>query len=295
MLCLSLLMASFVVSPAGAQAATTKKKSLTLYAGELTVAYDIGAMVDSAKSSNKKVVSVTMGDTFSHDVFLTAKKAGKATVTVKAGKGDTHKLAITVKKPDFDTDLILTESGIMATCTNNMEVPFESTVECTLRDTQGKVLTQKTATIKRLPGKPTYHYWWQSKSNLSQIDPKQSTVKVTSMHRYVFANRKTADLDWVIKDVSSKIKANVVDVTPEEGEYATSDNFKIKLKNTLTDTAFITVYILLYDEDNNLLRVQQETAIMLMPKSSDTVVIDASNEYDHYELIVYGYRIYKKK
>lgn len=297
MLCLSLFVAPLIGNPVRAQAAGTKTKSLTLYAGENEAFYYVGEMIKANKvsSSNKKVVTAEPEDSMSYKVYLTAKKAGKATVTIQTVRGGTHKLKVTVKKPDFDTDLIVSEKGIIFTSKNNMDQYFKTGVKCTLRDKTGEVLWQKVVGMYQLPGKTYYSYYGQSKSLLDRIDPKKSTVEVTWFHRFVLGDdTQPSDLRYVYNDVSKKIKSSVK-VTREARYVLTYDYFKIKLKNPLKYDVHTNIYILFYDEEGNLLRVTHDIIIGgVTAKKSETVEIQAYTDYDHYEILIYGYEIHKK-
>lgn len=298
-LVLTLFAAALAAGPTKAQAAKVIKKNITLYQGERDVFYDAGAMVTKVSSSNKKIVTAKEKDAMSFHVILSAKKAGKATVTVKASKGtkQTHKLSITVKKPKFDTDLILTEGGIVFTSVNRMPQYFDAEVTCTLRDAEGNELWQKTRSLRQLPDKTSYAYYGQSKKLLEKIDPEQSTVEVTSFHRYQQGVETTpCDLRYVYKDVSDKVKSSMkVKVTPDENEFLPRDVFEIKLKNPSSHQMSPDVFILFYDEEDNLLRIGHVVFYSLYKKGETTTkTIDVSPQYDHYEIVVNAYVKYKK-
>lgn len=287
MLVLSLFAASLAANPAQAFAAKSAKKNITLYLGENDVLYYAGAMVTKATSSSKKTVTANPEDALSYKVVLSAKKTGKATVTVNMPKGVTHKLAVTVKKPKFDTDLSLTGSGIVISSTNRMPQYFKTRVECTLRDAEGEVLWKKDIGFKQLPEKTYYFYWGQSSSLLEQVDLDQSTVEVTSFERFRLGASGPSDLRYVYKDVSDKIKSSVK-VTPDEKAVVPTDNFEIKLKNpSSAHNVSVTVYLMFYDEDDNLLRLTRDTTL-LAKKETETRTVRVSAKYDHYEMILYG-------
>lgn len=289
MLVLSLFAVSLAINPAQAQAA--KNKKITLYQGENDVSYHAGALVTDVTSSSKKTVTANPKDGLSTEVILKAKKTGKATVTVKMPKGVTHKLSVTVKKPDFETDLFLTEGGIVFSSTNHMPQYFRATVECTLKDAGGKVLWQKSVDFDQLPEKTDYYYFGHSKSLLEQIDLDKSTVKIKWFGRHRLGSSGPSDLSYVCNDVSDKIKSSV-EVTTDEMNIVPKDSFEIELKNPTSRRVIGVVYLMFYDEDDNLLRLTKEH-FLLNKKETDTETVRVSTGYDHYEMFVYAVQKYK--
>ena len=67
-----------------------------------------------------------------------------------------------------------------------------------------------------------------------------------------------------------------------------TDNFEIKLKNpSSAHNVSVTVYLMFYDEDDNLLRLTRDTTL-LAKKETETRTVRVSAKYDHYEMILYG-------
>ncbi len=69
------------------------KKKTTVYVGSSEILELTGTNIKSAKSSNKKIATVTSKGK------VTAKKAGKAIITLKGTDGRTYKCTVTVKNP----------------------------------------------------------------------------------------------------------------------------------------------------------------------------------------------------
>lgn len=289
MLCLTLFAGLLIINPTPAQAAKVVKKNYTLYLGENDVYYNTHTYVSKVSSSSKKTVKATGGGLDSK-VYLSAKKTGKATVTIKLPKGVTHKLSVTVKKPKFETDLYLTEKGIVFTSTNHTKQYFRTTVECKLRDKTGKELWKKSKNFDQLPGRTDYCYASQSSSLLEQVDLDKSTVKVTWFGRYRLGNSGASDLDHVCNDISDQIKSSVK-ITPDDTYILPKYIFEIKLKNPTSHRVMSNVYLFFYDEEDQLLKITRIPAF-IDKKKTETETEWVYGTYDHYEMIINGVEEY---
>lgn len=275
----ALAMIATVIPVVNAEAATTKK--MTLYVGEAVYFTDYGK-VSSVTSSKKSVVSAAKDKENNTHANLKAKKAGTSTVTVKTKYGTT-KIKVTVKKLAFDVKLThLSEGSVLVSVKNNTKQAFDyANVTYTLKGADGEVLEKDKKLISDLlPGKTSYTTISYSSYSFT-IDINQCSGKISDVSR---------SLSATYKDRSSKVAITDTEDTQINPGYST---ITLKMENKSSSSVSGSVFILLYDEADQLIGVRP-VSIYLKGNAVETETIKIDTEYtyksyDHYKLKTVAY------
>ena len=278
--CLALAMLITIIPPVTAEAAT---KSLVLYKGE-ELQYTNYYTVKSVSSSKKSVISISKDKKKDYYANIKAKKTGKSTITIKT-KYNTTKYNVTVKKMNFKvTYKQLASDKVLMCVKNNMKSTFEDVkFTYTLRDASGAVVQKKEIIVSDiLPGKTSYT---TISTYGTEVDASQCSAKFAQSSREPLT--KYASLN-------SKVKSSV-----KEKNGDGYIEFSVKLKNNSKSSARGSVFMLLYDSDNNIIGLKNFTVYGLDAGNVKTEQIRVYNSsysefasYNHYKIIP---ALYSKK
>lgn len=279
--CLALAMLITIIPPVTAEAAT---KSFVLYKGE-ELQYTNYYTVKSVSSSKKSVISISKDKKKDYYANIKAKKTGKSTITIKT-KYNTTKYNVTVKKMNFKvTYKQLASDKVLMCVKNNMKSTFEDVkFTYTLRDASGAVVQKKEIIVSDiLPGKTSYT---TISTYGTEVDASQCSAKFTQSGREPLTKYTS---------LNSKVKSTV---TEESGDGYIELSIKLK-NNTKSSSARGTVFILLYDSDNNVIGLKDITVYGLDAgnvKTDEVRVYNSSYSefasYDHYKIVP---ALYSKK
>ena len=269
---LALAMIVTLVPPVTAEAA--KAKSIVLYKGEVVeVSDNFYSTVKSVSTSKKSIVAAKKDSKRDYKAVLTAKKAGKSTVTIKTKRG-TLKYAITVKNYKFAVSFKdIGNNKILMTVKNNNKDAFDQ-VQFTysLCDASGNEVEKKEKVFSDLlPGKKSYETI--SVYGLD-IDPSQCSAKVKANNRY---------LDAKYTNLGSKVK-----VTTTENTTSDYTEITLKMKNNSKSSARGSVFVLIYDAQDNILDMRDLYVGTLDAgnvKTESVKIYNYIGEYDHCEVV----------
>ena len=264
--CLALAMLITIIPPVTAEAAT---KSLVLYKGE-ELQYTNYYTVKSVSSSKKSVISISKDKKKDYYANIKAKKTGKSTITIKT-KYNTTKYNVTVKKMNFKVTYKQLASDKVLMCVK------------TLRDASGAVVQKKEIIVSDiLPGKTSYT---TISTYGTEVDASQCSAKFAQSSREPLT--KYASLN-------SKVKSSV-----KEKNGDGYIEFSVKLKNNSKSSARGSVFMLLYDSDNNIIGLKNFTVYGLDAGNVKTEQIRVYNSsysefasYDHCKIVP---ALYSKK
>lgn len=270
---LAVAMIVTILPPVTAQAAT-KTEKMTLYKGEiLEVSDNYLSTVKSVSTTKKSIVAAKKDPKRDYKAVLTAKKTGKSTVTVKTKRG-TFKYAITVKNYNFAVSFKdIGNNKILMTVKNNNKDAFDQ-VQFTysLCDASGNVVEKKEKVFSDLlPGKKSYETI--SVYGLD-IDPSQCSAKVKANNRYP---------DAKYTNLGSKVK-----VTTTENTTSDYTEITLKMKNNSKSSARGSVFVLIYDAQDNIIEMRDVYVGTLDAGNVKTDSIKIYNyigEYDHCEVV----------
>lgn len=279
--CLALAMLITVIPSVTAEAAT---KTMVLYKGE-KFQYTNYYTIKSVSSSKKSVVSIAKDKQKDYYANINAKKTGKSTITIKT-KYNTEKYNVTVKKMDFKvTYKQLASDKVLMCVKNNMKDTFEKVeFTYTLRNASGETVQKKeTVVTDILPGKTSYT---TISTYGTEVDASQCSAKFTQSGREPLTKYTS---------LNSKVKSTV---TEESGDGYIELSIKLK-NNTKSSSARGTVFILLYDSDNNVIGLKDITVYGLDAgnvKTDEVRVYNSSYSefasYNHYKIVP---ALYSKK
>lgn len=269
---LAMAMIVTLVPPVTAQAA--KAKSIVLYKGEVVeVSDNLYSTVKSVSTSKKSIVAAKKDSKRDYKAILTAKKAGKSTVTIKTKRG-TLKYAITVKNYKFAVSFKdIGNNKILMTVKNNNKDAFDQ-VQFTysLCDASGNEVEKKEKVFSDLlPGKKSYETI--SVYGLD-IDPSQCSAKVKANNRY---------LDAKYTNLGSKVK-----VTTTENTTSDYTEITLKMKNNSKSSARGSVFVLIYDAQDNIIEMKDIYVGTLDAgnvKTESVKIYNYIGEYDHCEVV----------
>ena len=279
--CLALAMLITVIPSVTAEAAT---KTMVLYKGE-KFQYTNYTTIKSVSSSKKSVVSIAKDKQKDYYANINAKKTGKSTITIKT-KYNTEKYNVTVKKMDFKvTYKQLASDKVLMCVKNNMKDTFDDVeFTYTLRNASGKTVQKKEIVVSDiLPGKTSYT---TISTYGTEVDASQCSAKFSLSSREPLAKYTS---------LNSKVKSTV---TEKSGDGYIELSIKLK-NNTKSSSARGTVFILLYDSDNNVIGLKDFTVYGLDAGNVKTQEIRVYNSsysefasYDHYKIVP---ALYSKK
>ncbi len=295
----------FFSAPLSRVEASTNK--ITLYPGGT---YQAGYYYSKAKSSNKSVVKV------SKDGTITAVKAGSANVTFETSYGYTEKYKVTVKAyicpvtfyqgysavasrtsssssddddddddyDYYDDDDYSYNNGssneIVMEVYNRTSQTFESMeVEYNICDKSGKSLSSDSASLSGVvSGKKAYvSVYLPSKVKRSDCDISKCTAKIKST---------SYNPEMKYTDKSDSITTNITD--RNSSYYGTTDTWTVKVKNRTNQYVSGNVYVLLLDDNDNIVGVKYEEIYLSgKQKTTESFSIDRSHYpgYDHRRVV----------
>ncbi len=273
--CLALAMLITVIPPVTTTQAATK--TMVLYKGE-QFSYSNFYTIKSVSSSKKSVVSIAKDKQKDYYANIKAKKTGKSTITIKT-KYNTVKYNVTVKKMDFKvTYKQLASDKVLMCVKNNMKDTFEDVqFTYTLCNASGETVQKKDVVVSDLlPGKTSYT---TISTYGTDIDASKCSAKFALSDREPLS--KYASLN-------SKVKSTV---TEESGDGYIELSIKLK-NNTKSSSARGTVFILLYDSDNNVIGLKDFTVYGLDAGNVKTEQIKIYTStysefanYHHYKIV----------
>ena len=270
---LALAMIVTILPPVTAQAAT-KTEKMTLYKGEvLEVSDNYYSTVKSVSTSKKSIVAAKKDPTRDYKAILTAKKAGKSTVTVRTKRG-TFKYVVTVKNYNFAVSFKdIGNNKILMTVKNNNKHTFDQVqFTYTLCDASGDVVEKKEKTLyDLLLGKKSYETI--SVYGLD-FDLSQCTAKPKEAYRHI---------DAKYTNLASKVK-----VTATENTTSDYTEITLKMKNNSKLSARGTVFVLIYDSQDNIIEMKEVYVGTLDAgnvKTESVKIYSYVGEYDHYEIV----------
>ncbi len=288
----------FFSAPLSRVEASTNK--ITLYPGGT---YQAGYYYSKAKSSNKSVVKV------SRDGTITAVKAGSANVTFETSYGYTEKYKVTVKayicpvtfyegyttttsktssssSDDDDEDEEYypydssTKNELVMELWNRTPQTFESMeVEYNICDKSGKTLDSGSATFSSVVAKKKAYVTISiaSKVNPSSCDLSKCTaeIKSSSFDPTKKYTDRSDSMTTVINDSNSSYSGS-------------TDTWTVKVKNRTNHYVYGNVYVLLLDDNDNIVGVKYDDLYLNgKTKTTTSFTIDRGKypKYDHRRVI----------
>ncbi len=284
-LALALLMVISLIPAMPTQAAKTKTKKVTMYVGEAFY-YTNYSKVKKISCSKKSVVSAKKDSKNPSHTDLVAKKAGSAKVTIKTQYG-TMKLNVTVKK--FSMSVSMKDCGkgtILVSVKNNTKQIFDSaTVAYSIADVNGTEVLRDTVRVRSLlPGKVSY----------TTISYNQYSVTPCIEHSIAKVGLPNRNPNYSYSNISSKVKLTETNFK----EDTSSLSFTLTMKNNSSKTANGQIFILLYDEFDNVIGMAVPRSVYLTGKSVNSTTVNIYfnlvNGYDHYKILTRTYSsVYK--
>jgi hypothetical protein len=260
-----------------------------MYVGEAFEGYLYGMTITSVKSSNSKIVKAAKTDR-TYAYAFTAKKAGSATVTVKYKSGSskgTYKLKVTVKKLDFTIKAQNLDNGyVLFKVKNNTAQTFDKvTFSYTLKDSEGDTVAASSTYASYVLTKNTAYETVYVGSN-NDIDCSTAKFKVTEVSR---------DPNYTYKNTTAK--QVYVTKKNEEASGTTGFNLKLTTKNKLNKIVKGVNYIIIYDENNKIIGVEENSLYLSEKETKTSTSIYVSTyshpTYDHYEIVTKAYSMTK--
>lgn len=272
---LALAMIVTILPPMTAQAA--KATNIILYKGDkyqFTNFYDI----TSVASSKKAVVSIARDKKKKYYANATAKKLGKSTLTIKTKRG-TLKYVATVADYKFDVSFKkVSDSDLLMVVKNNTKTIFDAvSFKYTLCDATGEPITRDDIILYSLiPGKCSYkmiHTYGQI--DVNTLDLSACTAEATGNDR-----RPTSKY----ANLSSKIATKVTEETFADGIQLT-----VRITNNAKSEGRGDAFVLVYDENNNVLGVEDISVYSFGSGDIKTETIKLYNykygAYHHYKVV----------
>lgn len=283
---LSVFLAVAMIVTILPQVATTQAasaKSIILYKGDkyqFTNYYDI----KSVSSSKKAIVTIAKDKKKKYLANVTAKKTGKSTLTIKT-KYDKLKYVATVVNYKFDVSFVkVSDDSLIMVVKNNTKTIFDQVdFKYTLCNTTGEPVAREDVSLYSLiPGKVSYKLInTYGKADVSTLDLSQCSAKAIGNSRnplYKYAN------------LSSKIATKV-----EEEPFDGGTQLNIKITNNSKSKGQGDVFVLFYDQDNNVLDLKYISVYSFGSGDIKTETVkcyDYKGSYDHCKIVP---AVYMKK
>ena len=272
-------------------AATPK---ITLYLGESMCMSVPGILVGKINSSKKAIVSVKKEKKYQDRITMIPKKEGTTTLTINYKnfyfQTVTLKIKVTVRKANLTVNLIRDVYGLNYSISNNTNQTFESAkITRVLRDSDGNILQEDVADIYDVipAGKTIYPFFFYD-CDKNDIDIEKSSLSIN----YLYHNPKSKYVD-----TSDSVEWSIQEENGTDQYGFKQRELKLQYMNTYDKSVNGVIYVLLYDADNELIRIQpffindsaskDSKEHSLMMREGEEVY----KRYDHYEVYVCTYSI----